>query len=97
LQLFPGHIEALYDLMLARVVTGEFENSASVAQQLIETQQYFQTPNLSLLGQAYLHSSWDSYQNNDILQAWQQYRQAIDKSAWNKSDKSSGKEQEAGQ
>lgn len=97
LQLFPGHIEALYDLMLARVVTGEFENSASVAQQLIETQQYFQTPNLSLLGQAYLHSSWDSYQNNDVLQAWQQYRQAIDKSAWNKSDKRSEKKQEAGQ
>jgi hypothetical protein len=44
--------------MLARVVNGEFDKSALVAQQIIETQQYAQKPSFSLLGQAYVHSAW---------------------------------------
>jgi tetratricopeptide (TPR) repeat protein len=87
LQIFPGHIEALYNLMLTRVVTGEFDKSARVAQQIIEMQKYFQSPSLALLGQAYLHSAWNSYQQHKIGQAWQQYRQAIDKSAWGDGEK----------
>ena len=85
LQIFPGHIEALYDLMLARVVNGEFDQSASVAQQLIQTQQYVQQPNLDLLGQAYLHLAWASYRNSDIPLAWQQYRQSVGGSIQKKS------------
>ncbi len=86
LRIFPGHIEALYDLMLARVVDGEFEKSAVVAQQIIETQQYPQNPNLSLLAQAYVHSAWASYRNGDTTQAWKQYRQSIDSNTWKQSD-----------
>lgn len=82
LGLFPNHLEALYDLMLAKAVNGEFEKSALAAQQIIKIQEYFQQPSLSLLGQAYLHSGWASYDKNEIMQAWQQYRQAIDKSTW---------------
>lgn len=92
LQIFPGHIEALYNLMLVSVVNGKFDKSAAIAQQVIETQQYFQSPSLSLLGQAYLHSSWDSYHNNQFAQAWLEYRQAIDKGAWEDGDKSAGEE-----
>ena len=85
LRIFPGHIQALYYLMLARVVNGEFEKSASVAQQVIQSQQYSQQPNLALLGQARLHVAWDSFHNEDTTQAWNQYRQSIDSSTWNKS------------
>lgn len=85
LSIFPNHIEALYDLMLARVVNGEFEKSALAAQQLIETQQYPQQPNLALLGQAYLHLSWASYHNGDTKEAWKQYRQSIDEKTWKQS------------
>ena len=85
LRIFPGHIEALYDLMLARVVDGEFEKSALVAQQIIETQQYPQNPNLSLLAQAYMHSAWASYRKGDTTQAWKQYRQSIDSNTWKQS------------
>jgi len=92
LQIFPGHIEALYNLMLARVVMGEFDKSAQAANQLIEMQKYFQSPSLALLGQAYLHSAWNSYQQNEIGQAWQQYRQAIDKSAWADGEKTGAEE-----
>lgn len=92
LQIFPGHVEALYNLMLARVVLSEFDKSAQVAEQIIEMQKYFQSPSLALLGQAYLHSAWNSYQQNEIGQAWQQYRQAIDKSAWGDGEKGGGEE-----
>lgn len=85
LEVFPAHIEALYDLMLVRVVNAEFDKSAMIAQQIIETQQYFQQPMLALLGQAYLHLSWNSYQEKDLRQAWQQYRQSIDPSTWKQS------------
>jgi len=84
LQIFPGHIEALYDLMLARVVNGEFAKSAAIAQQLIETQQYPQQSNLALLGQAHLHLSWASYHNGHSQESWKQYRQSIDPSTWKK-------------
>jgi len=83
LRIFPGHIEALYNLMLARVVNGEFDKSALVAQQIIETQQYAHKPSFSLLGQAYVHSAWASYHNDDITQAWKQYRQSVDEKTWN--------------
>lgn len=86
LQIFPGHIEALYDLMLARVVNGEFEKSALAGQQLIETQKYVQQPSLGLLGQVYVHSAWASYHDGDTTEAWKQYRQSIDNSTWKKSD-----------
>ncbi|MGL5922252.1 tetratricopeptide repeat protein [Chroococcidiopsis sp.] len=90
LQIFPAHIEALYDLMLARAANGEFDLSASVARQIIETQEYPQQSNLALLGQAYLHNSWASYHDGNIEKAWEQYRQSIDNKAW----KDSGEAQE---
>lgn len=82
LQVFPNHVEALYDLMLAKVVNNDFVGSASVAGEIIETEKSFQLPNLGLLGQAYLHSAWASYQAGDLSQAWEKYRQSIDKSKW---------------
>ncbi len=88
LQVFPYHVEALYDLMIARVVNSEFEKSALVAKQVIESQKYFQQPVLGLLGQAYLHSSWASYQDGALKSAWRQYRQSIDTSAWKESESS---------
>lgn len=84
-RIFPDHVEVLYDLMLARVVNGEFEKSARVAQRIIDTQKYFQQPEIGLLGQAYLHLAWDKYNDNNIKQAWQRYRQSIDTSTWKKS------------
>lgn len=85
LKVFPDHLEALYDLMIVRVINAEFDKSASLAQQIIEMQQYFQQPMLALSGQAYLHLSWKSYQEKDLLQAWQRYRQSIDPSTWKES------------
>ncbi|MBE9019966.1 hypothetical protein IQ272_28330 [Chroococcidiopsidales cyanobacterium LEGE 13417] len=85
LQIFPAHIEALYDLMLARAANGEFDRSASAARQIIETQEYPQQSNLALLGQAYLHNSWASYHDGKIEKAWEQYRQSIDNKAWKES------------
>ena len=90
LQIFPAHIEALYDLMLARAANGEFDRSASAARQIIETQEYPQQSNLALLGQAYLHDSWASYHDGNVEKAWEQYRQSIDNKAW----KESGEAQE---
>lgn len=85
-RIFPDHIEALYNLMLASVVNGEFEKSALVAHQLKDTQQYFQQPSLSIIGQAYVHLTWASYRDGDTTQAWKQYRQSIDDSSWDQSD-----------
>jgi tetratricopeptide (TPR) repeat protein len=84
LQVFPEHIEALYDLMLSTVVNGEFAKSAQVAQQVIASQHYPQQPNLALLGQARLHLAWSSYQHQDLKQAWEQYRQSTDPATWEK-------------
>ncbi|MBN3962487.1 hypothetical protein [Nostoc sp. NMS8] len=83
--IYPSNIEALYDLMLARVVNGEFHKSAEVAKQIINGQQYFQEPRIGLLGQAYLHLAWDEYSNSNVNQTWERYRQSVDTKAWNKS------------
>ena len=84
LHLFPGHTEALYDLMLARAVNGEFDKSALAAQQIVELQQYQQQPNLALLGQAYVHLVWASYHDGNTTQAWRQYQESLDNNAWRK-------------
>ncbi|NET72375.1 MAG: hypothetical protein F6K62_15990 [Sphaerospermopsis sp. SIO1G2] len=82
LEIFPDHVECLYDLMIATTVNGNYEKSASIAEKIIENQKYFQLPNIGLVGQAYLHSAWSNYQNKDLNQAWIKYRQSIDKSKW---------------
>jgi hypothetical protein len=89
LEIFPHHIVALYNLMIARAVDGEFEKSAQINREIVESQKYFQQPILSLLGQAYLHSAWASYQNDDFNSAWRQYRKSIDSSAWKEDESSS--------
>lgn len=89
-RIFPGNVEALYDLMLARVVNGEFQKSADVAKQIIDGQQYFQEPRIGLQGQAYLHLAWAEYNNGDVNKTWKRYRQSVDSKTWNKS---SGDEQ----
>lgn len=87
LEVFPGHILAIYYLMIARAIDAEFNKSAEIAQDLIEIQQYFQQPYLGLLGQAYLHLAWADYnqKGGDVAQAWQRYRQSIDPRTWKKS------------
>jgi hypothetical protein len=85
IQLFPGHIEALYDLMLARVINGEFQKSADIAKQIIEGQKYSQEPGIGLLGQAYLHLTWAEYENGNVNKTWQRYRQTVDAKAWKES------------
>jgi tetratricopeptide (TPR) repeat protein len=82
LEIFPDHVEGLYDFMIATAVNGDFEKSALISQKIIENQKYFQLPNIGLVGQAYLHSAWSNYKNNDLNQAWLRYRQSIDKSTW---------------
>lgn len=84
LSIFPGHIEALYDLMLARTVNAEYQKSADVAQQIIDEQSYFQEPKIGLIGQSYLHLTWGEYHNGDVNKAWERYRQSVDSSAWKK-------------
>ncbi|MEH2253309.1 tetratricopeptide repeat protein [Nostoc sp.] len=83
--IFPGHVEALYDLMLARVVNGEFQKSAEVAKQLIDGQKYFQEPKIGLLGQAYVHLTWNEFNNSNIKKTWERYRQSVDTKAWDDS------------
>ncbi len=83
LTVFPSHTEALYNLMLARAVNGEFDHSADTALKIIETQKYAQRPRSALLGQAYLHLAWKGFKNNDYQNAWQRYRQSVDDSKWN--------------
>uniref|UniRef100_A0ACD5GZT6 Uncharacterized protein n=1 Tax=Desertifilum tharense IPPAS B-1220 TaxID=1781255 RepID=A0ACD5GZT6_9CYAN len=82
LSVFPGHLEALYDLMLARAVNGEFSASADAAQQIIQLQKSFQQPNAALLGQAYLHLTWADYHQGDFNRAWRRYRQSTDPKTW---------------
>ncbi len=85
LVVFPGHIEGLYDLMLARVINGEFKKSSDIAKQIIKEQEYLQEPRIGLLGQAYLHIAWAEYDNDDTDKTWERYRQSVDSSAWKKS------------
>ena len=82
LTIFPNHTEALYDLMLARAVNGEFDKSADVAMKIIENQKYAQRPRSALLGQAYLHLAWKGFKDKDYKNAWLRYRQSVDDSAW---------------
>ncbi|WP_019502917.1 tetratricopeptide repeat protein [Pseudanabaena sp. PCC 6802] len=82
LRVFPNHIEAMYDLMLASFVNGELERSAKIAKQIIEAESYAQLPNLSLLGQAYLHSAWITYKDGDPALAWKKFRQSTDPKTW---------------
>ena len=85
LQIFPGHIEALYNLMLITAINTQFNRSAEVAQEIIDIQKYFQQPKLGLLGQAYLYLAWAEYhKDNDPTQAWKRYRQSIDSKSWKK-------------
>ncbi|MBV9389783.1 MAG: hypothetical protein JOZ78_25450 [Chroococcidiopsidaceae cyanobacterium CP_BM_ER_R8_30] len=85
LQVFPGHVEALYDLMLASFVNGEFQKSADIAKQIIAEQQYFQQQRIGLMGQAYLHLSWAEYNNGDVNKTWERYRQSVDYKSWGRS------------
>jgi tetratricopeptide (TPR) repeat protein len=80
--LFPGHVEALYNLMIAQTVSGEFEASAQVARKIVIREQYSAEPNLSLIGQAYLHMAWASYRAGQLDLAWKQYQQSHDDSLW---------------
>ncbi len=84
LRIFPNHLEALYNLMLARVVNGEFSHSADVAQRIIASQEYFQNQRIGLMGQAYLHLTWAEYKNGDVNKAWERYRQSVDAKTWGK-------------
>jgi len=77
LQIFPGHMEALYDLMLAAAVNGEFEQSAAIAKQIINEQKSWAQSQRSLLSQAYLHLAWAAYQNQDLDLSWERYRQSL--------------------
>ncbi len=87
LQIFPNHLEALYNLMLARVINGEFSHSAEVAERIIASQEYFQNQRIGLMGQAYLHFTWAEYKNGDINKAWELYRQSVDAKTWGKKTK----------
>ncbi|NEP50852.1 MAG: tetratricopeptide repeat protein, partial [Moorea sp. SIO3C2] len=82
IEVFPHHIEALYDLMLVRAINGEFEKSAQAASEIIDAEQYLQLPNMALLGQAYMHLTWADYHRDDIKTAWKRYRQTMDSGTW---------------
>jgi len=86
LQIFPNHVEGLYDLLLAEVASAKFEDSAKSAQKLIETQRYSQLPSLSIIAQGYLQKSWTEFRSNDPVRAWNLYRQSIDKESWDERD-----------
>ncbi|RUT14088.1 hypothetical protein DSM107010_05710 [Chroococcidiopsis cubana SAG 39.79] len=88
LQIFPYHVEALYNLLLAKVANGKFEDSVLIAQQLINSQRYSQLPSLALIAQAYLHMSWANFWNDDAVEAWDLYRRSIDREIWNEQDSS---------
>jgi tetratricopeptide (TPR) repeat protein len=82
LKIFPGHIEALYYLMIENVRIGNFERSANFAEKIIEESKYFQQPSLSLLGQSYLHLAWGDYANNQTDQSWKNYIKSINQAKW---------------
>ncbi|NEP00822.1 MAG: hypothetical protein F6K58_19590 [Symploca sp. SIO2E9] len=82
IEVFPHHIEALYDLMLVRTISGEFEKSAQAALEIIDVEQYLQLPNVALLGQAYMHLTWADYRRDDIETGWKRYRQTMDSGTW---------------
>jgi len=82
LTVFPGHMTALNYLMLARSVNHQWGESAGIAKEIIDIEQYFHPPHLSLLGQAYLHLTWNDYHHGDLATAWKRYRQTVDPKTW---------------
>lgn len=82
LTIFPNNIAALYNLMLAQTLIGDFESAAQTAQKHIEVQKFFQKANVALLGQSYLHQTWADYHADDMDAAWQRFRQSRDSKAW---------------
>lgn len=78
LTLFPAHLCALNYLMLTRTLNNQWDKSAQVAQEIIDLEQYFHPPHLSLLGQAYLHLTWTDYHQGHLETAWQRYRQTVE-------------------
>ncbi|GAP93822.1 hypothetical protein [Leptolyngbya sp. NIES-2104] len=82
LQVFPGHLEALYGLLLARTVAGEFEALPAVVDRIVESQRYVQQPSIAFVAQAYLHSAWNAYRQGDLNQTWKDYQKSVDKRAW---------------
>jgi len=82
LTVFPGHMTAFNYLMLARAVNHQWGESAQVAREIIDIEQYFHPPHLSLLGQAYLHLTWNDYHHGDLITAWKRYRQTVDPKTW---------------
>jgi tetratricopeptide (TPR) repeat protein len=82
LKIFPAHLEALYNLMLVRAIDGNFEDSSKAARFLLFMQQYFQTPGLPLINQAYLYLAGKELQLGDLNTAWIKYRNAIDSKSW---------------
>ncbi|NES81769.1 MAG: hypothetical protein F6K10_10395 [Moorea sp. SIO2B7] len=85
LAIFPDHIQALNYLMLARAINNQFGESAQAAQEIIKIEEYFRPPHISLLGQAYLHLTWNDYHNGDLETAWKRYRQTIEPKTWKQS------------
>ncbi|MEM6597733.1 MAG: tetratricopeptide repeat protein [Cyanobacteria bacterium P01_C01_bin.69] len=81
LQVYPGHIEALYDLMIAKAVQGNFSDSARLGQELIDIQTYFHPSVLgrAIVGQAHLHEAWRSFKAGDTDAAWEQYFRSLDR------------------
>ncbi|MEM9482190.1 MAG: hypothetical protein AAGA83_00710 [Cyanobacteria bacterium P01_F01_bin.116] len=82
LKVFPGHLGALYDLMLTHSINSNFEQSSLVAQQLIDSQTYFQHANMALLGQTYTHFAWEAYHEKDLDTAWKRYQQSVNPGLW---------------
>lgn len=82
LQIFPGHLGALYDLMLTHSINSNFEQSSLMAQRLIDIQTYFQHANMALLGQTYTHFAWEDYHNKDLDAAWNRYQQSVNPGLW---------------
>ena len=82
LLIFPNHVAALYNLMLAYTIGGDFEAAAKTARQHIEVQTVFQKTNVALLGQSYLHQTWADYHAGEMDTAWQRYRQSRDSKSW---------------
>lgn len=84
LKVMPSNLETLYNLMIATTVNGDFDKSAAIAKLIIDNQKYFQLPSLSILGQAYVHLTWNDFHDGDLNKAWNQYRKSIDPKAWGK-------------
>jgi hypothetical protein len=82
LKIFPGHIEALYYLMIENVRIGNFEKSATFAEKIIKESKYFQQPSITLLGQSYLHLAWNNYANDKIDESWSNYIKSINQAKW---------------